>query len=232
MLPTDDLHLPPDLALLVDQLPTLPTGQAPGPYNAGPTQDDLDELGAGTTHNTRAEAVRLGRTWARLGHWCGVGYCLRTIRTLYAVAPLYPDAETAAEHTTTLIEETDPARIPWGVPVWWVNGGYGHVALSVGDGRCLTTDYVHPGHLGVAPIAALAPWCHGRLLGWSRDINAVAIWPEQAVKPPLVLDLEGRRRLIRAALRAEKAGQNRRRRVDALQRWLDRIDHRIEDAEA
>jgi hypothetical protein len=206
--------LPDELEQLIAQLPTL--AGDPGPYIGDQAQDDLDELGAGNGHRKPKDAVLLGRTWVLTAFWCGVGYCLRTIRSLYGVAALHPDATTAWENTRQRHHQTDPDKIPWGVPVWWVNDGFGHVALSLGRGRCLTTDYVRTGHLGIAPIAALGPWCRGRLVGWSEDINGVDVWDP----PEKPWDHGDRLRYLEAALQRAIDNGAPKRRIRGLRRWL------------
>lgn len=212
--------MPDDLEQLVSQLPTLPIGEDPAPYVADQAQDDLDELGApADSSNTPKEAIALGREWVELPFWCGVGYCLRTIRSLYGVPARDPDATTAWEQTTQKHHETDPEAIPWGVPVWWTNAGFGHVALSLGRGRCLTTDYVKTGHLGVAPISALGPWCRGRLVGWSEDINGVDVWNPPKAKPKPWGRDERIEHLEKALRRATDNGAKPRR-IRGIRRWL------------
>lgn len=206
--------LPDELEQLVDQLPTL-VGE-PGPYVGDQAQDDLDELGAGIDPRSPKEAVTLGREWVAVAFWCGVGYCLKTIRSLFGVAALHPDATTAWEATTFRHRQSDPAQIPWGVPVWWVNDGFGHVALSLGKGRCLTTDYVRTGFLGVARIADLADWCGGRLVGWSEDINGVDVWDPRP-EPWAHAD---RVALLEKALQRAIDNQAPKRRLRGLRRWL------------
>ena len=230
--PRPDTVPPAEVEALIDRLPRLENDQAPAPYphddeEAHDGQDDLDELGApGDAPNAPAEAIRLARRWVAERLWVGVGYCLRTVRSLYGVAALYPDAETAWERAERRHRTDNPADIPWGVPVWWVNGRYGHVALSLGRGRCLTTDYVATGRLGVAPIAALAPWCGGRLVGWTNDLNGVDVWePKPRPKP---WGIEDRAALIRHALRNAVANEAPARRIKGLRKWLHNVEARIE----
>lgn len=224
---------PPEIEELIAQLPTLKAGQQAAPYphadeEAHGGQDDLAELGApGDAPNTSREAIRLGRDWIQRSVFLGVGYCLRAIRSLFGVAALYPDASTAWEEASRQHRTSDPGAIPWGVPVWWVNSTHGHVALSLGRGRCLTTDYVETGELGVAPIAALGPWCGGRLVGWSNDINGVDVW--EPPKPPNPWGLEERRDLVRAALQRALENQAPERRIEGLRRWLKALNNRIEE---
>lgn len=216
---TDDV-MPEALQRLVDELPYLEQPAAAYPdteVDAREGQDDLDELGAGTEAQSRRQAVRAAREWVATALWVGVGYCLKTVRSMFGVPALWPDAETASEHLEHLHPTTDPDRIPWGVPIWWRNGRYGHVAISVGKGRCITTDYGAPGRLSVAPIAALAPWCRGNLVGWSEDINGVRIWA-------MAYDVDDRIKVVRAALRqAEKDGAGPRK-LQGLRKWLAQLE--------
>lgn len=196
-----------------------------GPWPLVDRQDDLDELGAPApgAPRTPAEAIAEGRRFVREAVYVGVGYCLKTIRTLYGVGPVWPDAETAWENAGQRHPESDPARIPRGVPVWWVNGRYGHVALSIGGGYCLTTDYRRSGFVGVAPIGPLAAWCGGRLVGWSETINGVDVWDAKA-RPTFTLD--DRIAVVRQALKAARAAKAPRYRIQGLRKWLDTLRDR------
>lgn len=233
-----DPTTPADLEDLIAQLPQLADGQDPAPYPhqaevVQDGQDDLDELGGpGDAPNTSWEALKLAKQWIAEGVWIGVGYCLRTIRSLYGVPALYPDAETAWEEADRKHPQTDPAKIPWGVPVFWTNGRYGHIAFSIGHGRCITTDYVATGKLGVAPIAALGPWCGGRLVGWTNDLNGVDVWEPDAKKPaaPKKWTARDRRDFLKRALDRNlerDVHDHNQLKIQGLRRWIDRIDERL-----
>lgn len=189
-------------------------------------QDDLDEQGAGTiTPATPDQARANARALHENSTYVGVGYCLRTVRDPeFRIPGLYPDAETAWEEAELQHRTTNPLEIPRGAIPFWTNGRFGHVALSVGGGLCWTTDYRRPGYVDLAPIAALGPWCGGRLVGWAEDLNGIDCWPSDRPKP--VFNLDDRIRLVRNALdraRANKAGQVR---IDGLTCWLDRLEKR------
>lgn len=224
-----------DLDALIAALPRLAEGQRPAPYPhaaeaANDGQDDLFELGGpGDAPRTPAEAVALGHQWDREDRFVGVGYCLRTVRELYGVGALYPDAETAWENADHPQPTRDTDSMPFGTPVWWTNGRYGHVAIVLRDGLCLTTDYVEAGQLGVARIAALGPWCGGTLRGWSWDVNNVAVWrPDEEPVEPDRWTLADRERLLRNALRRARANNNARREA-GLTRWLRQVQQNRKD---
>lgn len=199
-------------------------------------QDDLDELGAGDAPRTRIQAVALGRHWIAVALWLGVGYCLKTIRSLFGVAALYPDAETAWEEAEHKHRVTDLAKIPWGVPIWWVNGRYGHVALYIGRGLCITTDYREPGKLCIASVDRLAAWCGGVFVGWTNDINGVVVWRPKRTKPkPKPWGVEDRLRTIENVLRRTrkraKNGDVPQRRLDGLEAWVTRLRAKVKEQE-
>lgn len=234
----EDLTLPADLGELVDVLPQLAAGQPPAPYalvseveDDREGQDDLEGLGGpGEAPRTSREAVALGREWVREDVFVGIGYCLKTVRTLFGVGPLFPDAETAWEEAEHRTRATDVDDTPWGVPEFWTNGRYGHITISLGihQGRrlSLTTDYVRNGFLGVAPTADLGPWCGGRYVGWTRDVNGVEVWnPKRKPEP---WGVEQRRALVQAALERAIRNGARDRRINGLRRWRNQLDDRIQ----
>lgn len=61
---------------------------------------------------------------------------------------------------------------PAGVPAYFSPN---HVALSIGDGKIISTDWPRVGHVGQTTIRTLEKrWSH-RYLGWTEDINGVRI---------------------------------------------------------
>jgi hypothetical protein len=224
------IYPPADIEELIAQLPTLAEGQEPAPYpfeviEERGEQDDFEGLGApGDSIRTPAEAIRLGHQLDRDNVHVGIGYCLREVRGLYGAPPLAPDAETAWEQAD---RRHFTSTIPWGPPVFWVNGGFGHIAISLGRNRCLTTDYVATGQWGVAPISALAPWCRGRLAGYSNDLNGVDVW-EPRKRKPKPWGIEQRAQVLRNTLQRAIDNEAPQRRIDGLRRWVKQIEKNIE----
>jgi len=229
---TDPTIPPDDIEELIAQLPAAQAPAIPYPFAEEEAHGGQDEppyeVGApGDAPNSPREAIALGRDWIDQRRDVGVGFCLRTIRSLYGVPPLYPDAETAWEQTDRKHRTDNPRDIRWGVPVWWTNGRFGHIALSLGKGRCLTTDFVRTGELGIAPIAALGPWCGGRLVGWSNDLNEVDVWEPGDRRPqPRPWTIDDRHQFLRRAL--ERAIDHRapERRIKGLRRWVRVLETR------
>lgn len=197
-------------------------------------QDDLDELGGGDAPRDRHEAVTLGRHWIAIALYLGVGYCLKTIRSLFGVMPLWPDAETAWEEAEYRHRVTRLEDIPWGVPIWWINGRYGHVALYIGRGLCITTDYKESGRLCIARVDALASWCGGTFVGWTNDINGVVVWRPRRTKPKPKPwgTTEDRLNVVLAALKREREKETPSvRRVKGLRAWADRLRAKLSEQE-
>lgn len=115
------------------------------------------------------------------------GYCLIFAHDAFGVGAKYPSATSAWEHAVHKHPETDPTKIPRGVPVFWTGGshGYGHVAVSRGGGSCWTTDLIRPGKVDVARIADVHARWGLTLVGWTEDINGVRVYtpPKPAPSP-------------------------------------------------
>lgn len=118
---------------------------------------------------TPAEAL----AWARARDRWASGMCLQFVRSCFGVPAVHPDASTAWAATQHRHTSTPPA----GVPVWWTGGrrGFGHVAISAGGGRIVSTDVPSSGRVGTTTIRALtSAWGH-TYRGWSEDINGYRV---------------------------------------------------------
>lgn len=127
---------------------------------------------------TGAAAVRYARTITR---W-PVGYCLKYVRTCFNVGSKYGSAIVAwnnakYRHGTSSVP-------PIGVPVFFKGGRYGHVAISVGNWKCRTTDYPRAGVVSEVDIRTLAKVWNYPYIGWTEDINGVRVYTKPVAPTP------------------------------------------------
>jgi hypothetical protein len=128
---------------------------------------------------TGAKAVAYARTITR---W-PVGYCLKYVRTCFGISGKYPSAISAwnnAKH-----RHGPSSAVPPGVPVFFRGGRYGHVAISVGNGKCRSTDYPRRGVVSEVAISTLAKNWNYPYLGWTEDLNGVRIYSKPAAAKPV-----------------------------------------------
>lgn len=119
---------------------------------------------------TGAAAVRYARTITR---W-PVGYCLKYVRTCFGIASKYPSAISAWNNAKHRHGPT--SAVPVGVPVFFRGGRYGHVAISVGNGKCRSTDYPRRGVVSEVAISTLAKNWNYPYIGWTEDLNGVRVY--------------------------------------------------------
>lgn len=111
--------------------------------------------------------------WTRL--------CLAFVRQAFGLPAVYPSARVARERAQHLHRTTDAGSIPAGVPVHMTTSSDAdHIVLSIGGGRCLSTDARRRGRVDVVPIAGLAEAWGGQLIGWSEDLNGFRVWKAPA----------------------------------------------------
>jgi hypothetical protein len=99
--------------------------------------------------------------------------CLRFVRKVYGL-PARDRSAIAAWHEAASKHKGD-RQPPAGVPVFWSGGGPGHVALSLGDGWVLTSDYPSAGRVTKVSISALHAAWHLQYLGWTDDLEGVVV---------------------------------------------------------
>lgn len=97
-----------------------------------------------------------------------VGMCLRHIwlATLLPSVGM-PDANAGAAYVTRhdrMHEDRNPPRGAW---VWWTSDNHGHVALSLGDKRVLSTDVDGPATTGIRPLSFFEREWNQHYEGWS-----------------------------------------------------------------
>lgn len=121
-----------------------------------------------------AKPTAKGRT--KTGSW--FGYCLAAIRLSYGDVPPRGGSAASAWRNAKIQHGPDVAA-PVGVPQFWTGGkkGYGHIALSCGDGTVWTTDTGGRGTITRQRQADVTRWL-GRshtYVGWSEDLNGVRV---------------------------------------------------------
>lgn len=129
--------------------------------------------------NTLGEAaIAEARAQSQDGTTFAAGLCLQRVRLCYQIGPRYLDATEAWRNASHQHPETDPRKIPRGVPVFWTGGseGHGHVAIATGDGYCWSTDILRRGRWDKVPIPAIRQKWGLPLAGWTEDLNGVLVY--------------------------------------------------------
>lgn len=110
-----------------------------------------------------------------------VGMCLKWVRQYYNVGPRFASANVGWANTDFREPSWNPP--PPGVPIWWTNNEFGHVAISDGDGFCISTDFPRAGVTSRVSIAYLTRAWSLTWRGASRDINEVPVVPSSYPAP-------------------------------------------------
>jgi cell wall-associated NlpC family hydrolase len=110
----------------------------------------------------------------RRGHYPHL--CLAFVRTRYELPRRHHTAIgawLAAKH-----KHRHDRRPPAGVPVFWSGGsrGRGHVAISLGHGRIISTDLPRTGHITRTGLSAPGRAWGLHYLGWTEDLEGVRIY--------------------------------------------------------
>jgi TP901 family phage tail tape measure protein len=113
---------------------------------------------------------------ARIGDAGWYALCQKFVRMALGAGPGFGSAIAAWNGAKYKHGIANPSAVPAGVPVYWSGGKYGHVALSTGNGRIISTDYPKRGYIGTGTISSLTSEWHKKLLGWTEDINGKRIY--------------------------------------------------------
>lgn len=175
-----------------------------------------------TTHRTGAAAIRYARkeisnpsqNWRQL--------CLKFTRSCFGVGPRDLSAKVGWQRAKLKHPTSRAASIPAGVPIWWKIGTYDHVAISVGNGRCISTDILRSGKPDEVDIDLVSDRWGAELLGWSEDINGVDVYDG---KPIYATSLTR----ILANARSKKRPRPRSNDVIRVQRILRRLNYMAYD---
>ncbi|MGY2703351.1 glycoside hydrolase family 25 protein [Nocardioides sp. HB32] len=125
---------------------------------------------------TPEQAIAAARNQSQHGPKFGVGECKMRCRDAYNVpsdgSPSAADAWSRARHKHAVTNVKD---IPRGALIWWTGGshGWGHVAISAGDGKCWSTDIGRSGYFDLVDLDLIHTKWGLTLVGWSEDIDGV-----------------------------------------------------------
>lgn len=155
------------------------------PYPEAKTQDVVEPNAVGFTSVTGVttnEAIAKARLWSHERLNFGLGQCLATTRQYWNVPSKWGTAALSYEHAAHKHGAASGTDVPRGAPVWWTGGsdGAGHVAISIGGGLCLSTDWKEPGRIDVARIDDITSHWGLDFKGWTREINDVVVWKPRA----------------------------------------------------
>jgi hypothetical protein len=135
---------------------------------------------------TPEQAIEAARRQSNRGPSFAAGMCLQRVRLCFGVGSGALDATKAWEAADHKHRTTTTRDIPRGVPIFWTggSGGHGHIAISTGNGRCISTDIHRRGFFDEVPITEInRRWGSSlRFQGWTEDINGVRVWSPPA--PP------------------------------------------------
>lgn len=105
-----------------------------------------------------------------------VGMCLFYVQTWFGAPWSGPYALYAWRNAKHKRYSWPP---PAGVPVFWDQDSntshYGHIAISVGNGRARSTDFPTTGRVGEGSIAEIGRYFSRPYLGWTEDLGGQRI---------------------------------------------------------
>lgn len=105
---------------------------------------------------------------------CIPGYCLKYTRGWLEIGP--KEVSAAKAWYAADRKHAGDKKPPAGVPVFWTGGsqGYGHIALSLGNGMIRTTDRP-TGRVGTVELGYIQTYWGQKYMGWTEDLNGVLL---------------------------------------------------------
>src|SRR5262245_14616377 len=99
------------------------------------------------------------------------GFCLQWCREKAGISARYPDAATAWRNTND--RHPGDRHPPRGSLVYWTGGshGFGHIAVSLGDGRIRSTDAGGAGRVATVRLGWVEAHWGLTYAGWAWDVN-------------------------------------------------------------
>jgi hypothetical protein len=104
------------------------------------------------------------------GRWRGL--CLSFVRQAFGARGGQYDAKSAWHQAKHRHSHGTP---PKGAAVFWLGHTHGHIAISVGGGKCLSTDIRRRGKADIVPISEIHRRWGLTYVGWSEDVNGVRL---------------------------------------------------------
>lgn len=104
-------------------------------------------------------------------------YCLAFVRTAFGAPAGTPDANTGWAKAKYKHPFQGAKKIPAGVPIWWKYAPHGHTAISLGNGKMITTGFKKK----VSSIANIGKVGGTMPAGWSEDVNGKRVWKRSDV---------------------------------------------------
>ncbi|MGB8022537.1 MAG: hypothetical protein WCF04_15000, partial [Candidatus Nanopelagicales bacterium] len=119
-------------------------------------------------HNGRTASQAVAYALTQVGVWRDTGYCLRFIgRAVYQRPPdsgSIPSAYMVWDNSPAALRHPRDFNAPRGALLLWssrIGGGHGHIAISLGSGRMITTTR------GAVATARITGFADHAYLGWT-----------------------------------------------------------------
>lgn len=144
-------------------------------------------------HANAQKGINNARKQSNTGPRFGANQCLLRVRQAYGAPAIgdfdgdrSADAEDGWKAAKRKHPTSNPNEIPAGVPIWWTGGSNdnGHVAISLGNGRCISTDIRRTGWFDECDVDQIRRRWGLQLVGWSEDINGVTVYTPPPRKAP------------------------------------------------
>lgn len=137
------------------------------PADGSSVGGDVDAMLPAGYRNGRTAGAAVAWALSQVGSWRDAGYCLRFVARYAYQRPWdggsIPEAHVAWDNAPASLHHPGSYDAPRGAVVLWdasIGGGAGHIAISLGDGRMVTTT---SGAVAVRTIRTFAPNAY---LGW------------------------------------------------------------------
>ena len=151
----------------IAKIHTLAAQYATPPETAADTPGEVDAMLPAGYRNGRTASAAVAWALGQVGGWRDAGYCLRFVgRAAYQRPPdggSIDHAHQVWDNAPTTLRHPGDYAAPRGAIVLWngtIGGGSGHIAISLGDGRMVTTT---SGAVAIRTIRGFAPSAY---LGW------------------------------------------------------------------